>query len=368
MTIETKRRVRRYVLGGGVLVVVIIGVVGGFMLVGKVAANGQTPAAATAPARQEVAVPVQVEAPRRGTVSAALSASSTLESEQQADVLAKTDGLVVRMLVDEGANVAKGQVLAEIDDADKKIALQQARLKAEASKREYERAQRSHQDQLISQQDFERLRSTNDLAQADVDSAALSISYTRILAPFAGRIVDRAVVQGRHIKPGEKLFTVANMSPLVARVFLPEKDVAGLRLGQSAELVLDAAGGQRLPGRVTKISPVVDTSTGTIKVTVEALSLTPAARPGSFTTVRIVTDTHANALLVPKGAVVREDSADYLFVVEGSRARRCKVTLGFPSDGRIEVAAGLSGRESVIIAGQGSLKDGARVDVQKAGL
>ena len=365
MTMETKRRVKWYVLGGAVLVVVIICVVVGFMVVGDVSAKGQT--AAPVPAKQEVAVPVQVEVPKRGTVSAALTASSTLETEQQADVLAKTDGLVVRMLVDEGANVAKGQVLAEIDDADKKIALQQARLKAEASKREYERAQRSHQDQLISQQDFERLRSTNDLAQADVESAALSLSYTKILAPFGGRIVDRAVVQGRHIKPGEKLFTIANMTPLVARVFLPEKDVAGLRLGQTAELVLDAAGGARLPGRVTKISPVVDTSTGTIKVTVEALSLTPAARPGSFTTVRIVTDTHKDALLVPKAAVVREDSADYLFVADGSRARRCKVTLGYPSDGRIEVAAGLSGRESVIIAGQGSLKDGARVDVLKAG-
>jgi len=367
MTMEAKRRVRRYVLGGGVVVAVIIGVVGGFMVVGNVAAKGQTPAPAAAPARQEVAVPVQVEVPKRGTVSAALVASSTLETEQQADVVAKTDGLVVRMHVDEGANVAKGQVLAEIDDADKKIALQQARLKAEASAREYERAQRSHQDQLISQQDFERLRSTNDLAQADVESAALSLSYTKILAPFGGRIVDRAVVQGRHIKPGEKLFTIANMTPLVARVFLPEKDVAGLRLGQTAELVLEAAGGQRLPGRVTRISPVVDTNTGTIKVTVEALSLTPGARPGSFTTVRIVTDTHKDALLVPKAAVVREDSTDYLFVADGSRARRCKVTLGYPSDGRIEVAAGLSGRESVIIAGQGSLKDGARVDVLKAG-
>ena len=367
MTMEIRRRVRRYVLGGGLLVAAVIAVVGGFMIVGSVSAKGQTPAPAAKPAKQEVAVPVQVEVPRRGTVSAALTASSTLETEQQADVLAKTDGLVVRMLVDEGTNVAKGQVLAEIDDADKRIALQQARLKAEASKREYERAQRSHQDQLISQQDFERLRSTNDLAQADVESAALSLSYTKILAPFGGRIVDRSVVQGRHIKPGEKLFTIANLTVLVARVFLPEKDVAGLRLGQTAELALDAAGGQRLPGRVTKISPVVDTSTGTIKVTVEALWLTPAARPGSFATVRIVTDTHKDALLVPKAAVVREDSADYLFVADGSRARRCKVTLGYPSDGRIEVAAGLSGRESVIIAGQGSLKDGARVDVLKAG-
>jgi len=70
---------------------------------------------------------------------------------------------------------------------------------------------------------------------------------------------------------------------------------------------------------------------------------------------------------VPKSAIVREDSVDYLFVADSNRARRCKVTLGYPSDGRVEVAAGLTGKESVVIAGQGSLKDGARVDIRKAG-
>ena len=358
------RRSTRYLVGGIGLVVVVGAVFGGFMLVGTASPKGAAPAS---PAKPDVVVPVQVEVPRRGTVSAALSASSTLETEQQADVLAKTDGLVMRLLVDEGSNVARGEVLAELDDADKRIALQQARLRADAATREFERAQRTREDQLISQQDFDRVRNTHELAQADVDSAALSLSYAKITAPFAGRIVDRAVVQGRHIKPGERLFTLANLTPLVARVYLPEKDVAGLRLGQTAEIVLDAAGGQQLPGRVTKISPVVDTATGTIKITVEAAAVTPAARPGSYATVRIVTDTHRDALLVPKAAIVREDAVDYVFVAAAGRARRCKVTLGYPSDGRIEVSAGLAGTDAVVIAGQGSLKDGARVDIRKAG-
>jgi len=360
-------RHRRYIIGGAGLVVVVAGVLGGFMLVGSASPKSTPPPSASAPAKQDVAVPVQVEVPPRGAVSAALSASSTLETDQQADVLAKTDGLVTRMLVDEGTPVAKGQLLAELEDADKRIALQQATLRAEAARREFDRAQRTHQDQLISQQEFDRLRNLHELAQADLESAALNLSYTKILAPFGGRIVERAVVQGRHVKPGEKLFTLANLSTLVARVYLPEKDVAGLRLGQAAEFVLDAAGGQRLPGRVSKISPVVDTNTGTVKITVEALAVTPAARPGSYATVRIVTDTHRDAILVPKGAVVRDDSADYLFIADAGRAKRCKVTLGYPSDGRVEVTAGLTGRESVVVAGQGSLKDGAAVAVRKAG-
>ena len=361
------RRYTRYIIGGISLVIVVGSALGGFILVGSASPKGAAAPGGAQPAKPEVVVPVQVEVPLRGTVSSALSASSTLEVEQQADVLAKTDGLVTRLLVDEGSNVARGQVLAELEDADKRIALQQARLRADAAKREFDRAQRSHDDQLISQQDFDRLRNAHELAQAEVESAALSLSYTKITAPFAGRIVDRVVVQGRHIKPGEKLFTLANLTPLIARVYLPEKDVAGLRIGQTAEIVLDAAGGQQLPGRVTKISPVVDTATGTIKVTVEAAAVTPAARPGSYATVRIVTNTRRDALLVPKSAVVREDSVDYLFVADGSHARRCKVTLGYPSDGRIEVTAGLTGKEPVVVAGQGSLKDGARVDIRKAG-
>lgn len=366
-TQKTPRRYTRYILGGIALAVVVGGVLGGFMLVGNASPKGGSPGAAAAPARQEVAVPVQVETPPRGTVSSALSASSTLETDQQADVLSKTDGLITRLLVDEGTPVNRGQVLAELEDAEKRIALQQATLRAEATRREFERAQRTHQDQLISQQEFDRLRNLHELAQAEVESAALNLSYTRIASPFTGRVVDRAVVQGRHVKPGEKLFTVANLSTLIARVYLPEKDVAGLRLGQAAELVLDASGGQRLPGRVSKISPVVDTNTGTVKITVEALAVTPAARPGSYATVRIVTDTHRDALLVPKAAVVREDASDYLFIADGNRAKRCKVTLGYPSDGRIEVVAGLTGRESIVVAGQGSLKDGARVEVRKTG-
>jgi RND family efflux transporter MFP subunit len=359
------RRFRRYAIGGLTLIIVVGGSLAGFMLVGKASPKADAPQAAAA--KQDVAVPVHVEAPQRGTVSAALTASSTLETEQMADVLAKTDGLVTRLHVDEGSQVSKGQVIAELEDADKRIALQQAKLKADAAKREYDRAVRSHGDSLISQQDFDRIRNTHELAQAEVESASLTLSHTRITAPFSGRVVDRAVVAGRHIKPGEKLVTIANLTPLVARVFLPERDVAGLKIGQAAELILEAAGAARLPGRVTKISPIVDTNTGTVKVTVEALAVTPAARPGSFATVRIVTDTRRDALLVPKAAVVREDAVDYLFVADGGRARRCKVTLGYPSNGRIEVAAGLTGAESVIVAGQGSLKDGARVSVLKGG-
>ena len=319
--------------------------------------NGDTP-------REEISVPVDVIRPDKGSVAAALTASTTLESEQQADVLSRVDGLIVALRVEEGANVTRGQPLAELDDAERRLALQQAKLKRDAARIEFDRQARARQEGLNPEQDYDRAKSALELAEADVESAALALTYTRIVAPFAGRVIERAVVQGRHVKPGERLFTIASLRPLVAKVYLPEKDVVGLRVGQSADVVIVAAGAARLAGRVTRIGPVVDAATGTIKVTVEVSGPGDVARPGSFVNVAIVTDVHQGALLVPKAAVVRDDTSDFVFVAEGDRAHRRKVTLGYSRDGQVEIASGLRDAESVIVAGQGSLKDGARIEVR----
>jgi RND family efflux transporter MFP subunit len=318
----------------------------------------------TEPTREELPVPVDVAHPATGSVAAALSASTTLESEQQADVLSKTDGLVRAVRVEEGVNVTRGQPLAELDDEERQLALAQARLKRDAATVELDRQTRAHQEGLNPQQDYDRAKSAFDLAEADVKSAELALTYTRIVAPFSGRVVERAVVQGRHVKPGEKLFTIASLHPLVAKVYLPEKDVVGLRIGQAADVVLQAAGGEKLTGRVVRIGPVVDVATGTVKVTVEVSGPGEVARPGSFVNVAIVTDVHRDVLLVPKSAVVRDDAANYLFVANGNRAHRRKVTLGYSRDGQIEIASGLGRGELVVVAGQGTLKDGARIEVR----
>jgi len=335
--------------------------------------SGKTPqqAASSPPsnveaAREELPVPVDVAKPATGNVAAALAASTTLESEQQADVLTKIDGLVESVRVEEGANVARGQLLAELDDDERQLALTQARLKRDAARVELDRQTRAHQEGLNAQQDYDRAKNAFELAEADVAAAELALTYTRLFAPFAGQVVERAVVQGRHVKPGEKLFTIACLRPLVAKVYLPEKDVVGLRIGQTAEIVVEAASGVKLAGRVVRIGPVVDVGTGTLKVTVEVSSPGEVARPGSFVNVAIVTDVHRDVLLVPKIAVVRDDTANFLFVANGDRAHRRKVTLGYSRDGQIEIASGLGRGELVIVAGQGSLKDGARIEVRSS--
>jgi RND family efflux transporter MFP subunit len=118
-------------------------------------------------------------------------------------------------------------------------------------------------------------------------------------------------------------------------------------------------------GRIRQISPVVDTATGTVKVTIEAVRPPAEVRPGSFVTARIVRQRHADAVVLPKDAVVRELKEAHVFVAvadgDGLKAARREVTLGLEEDGRVEVLAGVTPGERLVVAGQGALKDGSRI-------
>jgi membrane fusion protein (multidrug efflux system) len=119
----------------------------------------------------------------------------------------------------------------------------------------------------------------------------------------------------------------------------------------------------RFEGRIQKISPVVDTASGTVKVTVEAVAPPSSVRPGAFVSVGIVRETRPQALVVPRPAVIRELQETFVFVAEGDVARRRSVRVGLEEGDRLELLGGVAAGEQVVTSGQGALKDGARIKV-----
>jgi multidrug efflux pump subunit AcrA (membrane-fusion protein) len=97
------------------------------------------------------------------------------------------------------------------------------------------------------------------------------LAKTVIRAPFSARVTERFITQGQHLRPGDELFTVADYNPLVARIYLPESDVLELEEGREVRIALAANTKVSFAGRIRQIAPVVDTATGTVKVTVEAV-------------------------------------------------------------------------------------------------
>jgi len=308
-------------------------------------------------------VPVEVAAVSEGSVSAYTSSTANLVAENEVKVLSEVEGRVLTLRVEEGDWVKNGQVLATLVRDDQAIAFKKAQLQETNARAAFDRATELVERELISREEFDKLSIDYEIAQQELAEAEWALKKTTIIAPFSGRITARMTQLGQHVRPGDELFQVTDFDPLVARIYLPERDVLGLEEGQDVQIRLDAATEVYFAGRIRQISPVVDTSTGTVKVTVEATEPPEQVRPGSFVTVNIVRVTHSDALLLPREAVLRELQKAHVYVAEDDVAEKRAVTLGLEEGELIEVLSGVAAGDRVIVTGQGGLKDGSAVKI-----
>lgn len=312
---------------------------------------------------EKTAIPVRAAAVEEGGVATYLSATANLVPESEVDILAEWEGRLAQLYVEEGDRIEKGQILAALADDDAEILVNKARVRAENARLAFERSTRLHDQELISEDNLEKISLDKEIAEQELAEAQWRLEKTRIRAPFGGVLTERAAQPGQHVRPGDNLFRIADFTPLVARIYLPEKDVLTLEEGRSVRLALKADDSVRFDGRIRRISPVVDTATGTVKVTVEAHQVPRSVRPGAFVRVDIVRESRQAALLLPREAIVRELQNAFVFVAEDGVASKRPVTLGLEEDGRVEVTSGIELGEQVVVAGQGGLKDGAAVKV-----
>ena len=326
------------------------------------AAPGAQPGGAQGPAAQPP-IPVAVVPARVGPISSFYNATATLEAEKQAQVLARVAGVVKSLAVEEGDLVRTDQVLLQIDNQEYQLRVDQAQARTENLEARFRRTEEMRAQDLASSQDFEAAKSELATARSDEGLARLNLSYTGVRAPFSGRVTRRLVNVGQTASIGTPLFDLADFDPLLARVHVPAKEFRKLLADQPVELTLDSVE-QRLQGRITLVSPVIDPQSGTIKVTIEIASYPAGVRPGDFAEVRIVTDNHDRALLVPRLAVISEKGEDVVYVAAAdSTAERRVVTLGFSDNDTAEITAGVQAGDPVVVKGQRSLKHGARLKI-----
>jgi RND family efflux transporter MFP subunit len=308
---------------------------------------------------------VAVQAATVGPIASHYEATATLESDKQAEILARVSGVIVRILAEEGDRVQEGQELLRIEDDEYVARVKQAEAQAELQRSRFERNQKMFQGDLLSAEEFDAARTDLQAAEASLELAQLELSYTRVTAPFTGILVTRDVDPGQNVNNGTLLFTISDVSRLLAKVHVPAKEFRRIAPGRRVELVLDSSN-EHLQGTIDLVSPVIDATTGTIKITVSIPSYPPGTRPGDFAEVRIETERHEDALLVPRGAVVTEQGEPVLFVVApDSTAERRVVEVGFQDELNAEILSGLNGPETVVVQGQRSLKHGSPLKIME---
>jgi membrane fusion protein (multidrug efflux system) len=318
----------------------------------------------------EDAIAIKVDSVARGTLSEVYATSATLRADKQATVTARTKGVVRKLLVEEGNWVKQGQELAVLENDEQRITFEQASAMYETKRREHERAESLHAQNLLSDEEYDATRREAVDARHSAELAELTLSRTVIRATFAGRVLTRHLDVGATVNDGTPVYDIADLDPLYADVQVPERQVARLEPGQTVRLTTDDSG-ESSEAEIERIAPAVDPATGTVKVTV-AVNRAVGLRPGSFVRVGIVTDTHDEALLVPRSALVAEGRRWHLFRLKDDDAKhveQIEITRGFEEGDRVEIVADTSSErplrdgDPIVVTGASSLSDDSVVQV-----
>jgi membrane fusion protein (multidrug efflux system) len=351
------RRSRRVWLWSVFGVLVVAGTIGGVLLARNAGGNGKKKNDKAGPPP----APVELSLVHRGRISTWLQTTTTLEAQNSAVLVARGQGEVVALLAEEGRWVERGATLARLDDTNARLALERAELAAQGAKRDSERGRQLGQQGFLSTKELDDLDLKLRGADVELEQRRHDLAEMRIVAPFAGRVTDRMIQLGETVMPGRECFRLVDVTPMLARVYFPERELSRVRVGQSASLEVDAHPDKEFPARVSLVNPVVDRSNGTFKVTLEVRDQESLLRPGSFARVRIRTGEFDDALLLPRRAALNEDGEDFVFVARGDTVARVTVKLGAISGETAQVLAGLAPGDNVVTVGQGGLKQGSRI-------
>ncbi|RMH62279.1 MAG: efflux RND transporter periplasmic adaptor subunit [Calditrichaeota bacterium] len=308
-------------------------------------------------------IPVEVTTITQGPISNYILLSSNLETEVQADVYSRAQGVVDSIKTEEGRYVKKGQVMLKLEADEYAIAERKARVEYEKQLSNFKRTEAMFKKNLLSKEEFEQSRYALETARLNWEDARLKLDYMSIRAPISGWVGERLVKLGQRIQPTDKLFSVVNNSQVIAVVNVPEKNVDQLQQGQRALITSDNLPGEKFEGFIKRISPVVDPSSGTVKVTVGVRNTTRKLKPGMFVNVNLIIATHENAVLVPKLAIVYENEFMNVFVVKDSLAHKVRLEAGFEDSEKVEALRDIHVGDEVIVVGQAGLKDKTRVRV-----
>jgi membrane fusion protein (multidrug efflux system) len=312
-------------------------------------------------------VPVEVAQATVGDISNFFTGTATLEAANETEVVAKVRGVVKEILTEEGSYVPAGAVLAKLDDEQLAVQFEQAEANFKRLDTEYQRAQQLFKEKLISAQEFQKAEYEYQNQKAAYDLAKLDLEYTSIRTPIAGVVAERKIKVGNMVLPNQATFRVTDPDRLWALLHVPERQIGKLRVGHVANVAADAIKDAMFTGEIDRISPVVDPSTGTVKVTIGIHDVSRRLKPGMFARINIVHDVHANATLVPRDAILEEDNESAVFIVKDNVAYRQAVETGYVNTTHIEVIKGLAAGDLVVTAGKAGLKDSTKVEQVSAG-
>lgn len=347
-------------------------------------------------------IPVRVSAEPAFTGELVMRVSTTGQTRalREITILPKIGGEIVKLPIQNGSFVRKGALLMKLNDAESRLALENARDQLLGAQSEYgfmkrdfqtntvqegyrqiiemardsaqyslasylqeeekkiKEMKRRYQQGEISEEAFRKAKFDYETAQIisgkkqeavrrqksgltraylDVRKAELNLSYTEIRASFSGTVADLKVEEGQQVTAGKECFKLLDLSRIKVNLQVLENEVGLIKEGRQAEITFPAYPGELFHGRVAAINPVVDTESKTTTVTVEIPNPDKKILPGMFAYAKLEAQIFKNKFLVPKDAVLIRDQRKLLFIVRDGLAKWCYVTTGLENEKYVEI-------------------------------
>ena len=329
-------------------------------------------------------VPVLVAAAKVSDVPVYIDGVGTTKALNTVTVVSQVDGKLIKVSFQEGQNVTRGYVLAEIDPA-----IYQAQYDQAVAKKAQDEAQLANA--RIDLERYTRLAATNSATrqqldtqkalvqqleaqvkqdQALIDNSAATLGYTKIVAPIDGRTGIRQVDEGNIVRASSAtpLVTITQVQPISMLFSLPQQELARINKAFSAgALAVEAIGADNTTvvdkGTLQVVDNQVDQTTGTVKMKAEFPNAQLQLWPGQFVNVRLLVDTLREAIVVPTAAVQRGPNGTFVYLAQNDAAVVRAVTVKMQDENQTVIASGLQADERVVTTGFSRLADGTKIVV-----
>ncbi len=307
-------------------------------------------------------VPVDVAVVEEQTVRDGFRALGTLEAEEQVEVASEIAGVVRELPFAEGQPIARGGVIAQLDDRELRAEAERAQAVLERERLEAGRVGKLRERGIVSAQELERAMTNLKVSEANRAQAQARLEKTTIRAPFGGVVGRRRISPGAYVQSGDVITALARLDVLRLTFQAPERFAGRLQVGSRVDVRPAAFPDRVLVGEIRVIVPVIDPRTRTLTLLARVPNPGRSILPGMSADVVATLSERPHALVVPDEAVFAEGDQSFVYKVNAdSSVARTPIVLGLRDSARVEVVSGLSAGELVVRAGHQKLFPGARV-------
>jgi membrane fusion protein (multidrug efflux system) len=295
----------------------------------------------------------------------AINLPGMIEPWTRLELMAKVNGSIDEVLVQEGSAVKEGDVLARIEADDYRIALDAAIAAYKRAQSDYERKKAMLSKKITSQADLEMSETQMLTAKAAMENAELQLSRCTITAPISGVIRRLDAKVGLFLSIGDPIAEILQIDRVKAVVGIPESDVDAVRKISGVDISIQALDNLKVRGTKYFLSPAPETTARLYRLELEIDNPAKIILPGMFFRAHVVKNTVPNAITVPIYSVITRNNEQFVFVVNDGIIHKRQVKLGILEKWQVQITDGLKAGEKVVIEGHREVEDGQRVNIIK---